>query len=62
MQKKLVQKQICKIFLRGVFLTIYFCDKKKLPQNILLQKWIVKKTAHKINRCKNKSSKKLRTK
>ena len=42
----------------GLFLTIYFCDKKKLPQNKLLQKWIVRKTAHKItvakiNRQKN---------
>ena len=47
-----------KFFMR-TFLTIYFCDQKKLPQNKLLQKWIVKKNcAHnkslqKINRQKN---------
>ena len=40
-------------FFVQTFLTIYFCNKKKLPQYKLLQKWIVKKTARKINRCKN---------
>ena len=41
-----------KFFVR-TFLDYLFLRQEKLPQNKLLQKWIVKKTARKINRQKN---------